>query len=108
MPIYEYRCRECEQIFEEWQKGFEEKKVSCPVCGEKSERIISNSSFILKGGGWYATEYSNTRKPECMNTEKKASPTSKDVAGEAKKGASGAEAAPVKSPGDSAQAAAAS
>lgn len=58
MPIYEYRCSECAQIFEEWQKDFTERQASCPVCGAKSERVISHSSFVLKGGGWYSDQYS--------------------------------------------------
>ncbi len=57
MPIYEYRCEDCEQIFEEWQKDFKEQDVPCPVCGAQSRRLISNTSFILKGTGWYVTDY---------------------------------------------------
>jgi len=57
MPIYEYRCSDCEQIFEEWQKGFEDKEVVCPVCGHKAKRIISHTAFVLKGTGWYVTDY---------------------------------------------------
>ncbi|MFO7816929.1 MAG: FmdB family zinc ribbon protein [Thermodesulfobacteriota bacterium] len=58
MPIYEYRCEECHQVFEEWQNDFEEREVPCPVCGGGSERMISHSAFILKGSGWYVTDYS--------------------------------------------------
>lgn len=57
MPIYEYRCEDCEQIFEEWQKDFEERQVPCPVCGNPSRRIMSNTTFVLKGTGWYVTDY---------------------------------------------------
>ncbi|AGW13024.1 FmdB family zinc ribbon protein [Megalodesulfovibrio gigas] len=57
MPIYEYRCQDCEQIFEEWQKDFKEREVSCPVCNARAERLISSTSFILKGTGWYVTDY---------------------------------------------------
>lgn len=57
MPIYEYRCKDCQQVFEEWQKGFEDQEKICPVCGGASSRLISNSAFILKGSGWYATDY---------------------------------------------------
>lgn len=58
MPIYEYHCQECKQIFEEWQKDYEERDIPCPVCGGNAKRIISSSSFVLKGGGWYASGYS--------------------------------------------------
>lgn len=57
MPIYEYRCCECGQIFEEWQKEHKALDLECPVCGGKSEHIISNTSFVLKGSGWYVTDY---------------------------------------------------
>ncbi|NCC23874.1 MAG: zinc ribbon domain-containing protein [Deltaproteobacteria bacterium] len=57
MPIYEYRCQDCQQIFEEWQKGYEDQSVPCPVCGGTSKRLISNTCFVLKGSGWYVTDY---------------------------------------------------
>ncbi|MGE4441082.1 MAG: FmdB family zinc ribbon protein [Desulfomicrobium sp.] len=58
MPIYEYCCEDCQQIFEEWQKDFQDREKICPVCGGTSQRLISNTSFVLKGGGWYASGYS--------------------------------------------------
>lgn len=58
MPIYEYRCQECQQIFEQWQKDFSDQDKPCPVCSSPSQRLISNTSFILKGSGWYVTDYS--------------------------------------------------
>ena len=57
MPIYEYRCQECQQIFEQWQKDYSDQDKSCPVCGGQSQRLISNTSFVLKGSGWYVTDY---------------------------------------------------
>jgi putative FmdB family regulatory protein len=59
MPIYEYCCEECGHVFEEWQSGFEEKKFPCPICNGESKRIVSHTSFVLKGTGWYATDYCN-------------------------------------------------
>lgn len=70
MPIYEYRCNECQQTFEEWQRDFAERQVPCPVCGAKADRLISSTSFVLKGGGWYADLYS---KPGEKKTEAPAS-----------------------------------
>jgi putative FmdB family regulatory protein len=63
MPIYEYQCQKCQTLFEEWQSGFEELEMECPQCGEQSKRLISQSSFHLKGSGWYADGYSG-KKPE--------------------------------------------
>jgi putative FmdB family regulatory protein len=70
MPIYEYRCHDCEQIFEEWQKDFTERSVDCPVCGNRAERIISNTSFVLKGSGWYVTDYAGNRTPDAAGNGK--------------------------------------
>lgn len=58
MPIYEYRCRKCGNVFEEWVKTFESAELeACPRCGGESERILSNTSFKLEGGGWFASCY---------------------------------------------------
>lgn len=57
MPIYEYQCEKCSNVFEEWQSGFDEKDQECPECGGSAKRLISNTSFVLKGSGWYVTEY---------------------------------------------------
>jgi len=58
MPIYEYGCPKCGKIFEEWLKpGEADAGRACPECGQAASRLISNTSFILKGGGWYLTEY---------------------------------------------------
>lgn len=62
MPIYEYQCHKCQSLFEEWQSGFEEIEMECPECGAQSKRLISHSSFHLKGTGWYADGYGG-KKP---------------------------------------------
>ena len=62
MPIYEYSCPQCAQVFEEWQKDFEDREMKCPQCGAASKRLISNTAFILKGSGWYVTDYANGKK----------------------------------------------
>lgn len=64
MPIYEYRCANCNRVFEEWLKEFDVETYPCPYCAGEGKRMISQTSFILKGGGWYATEYGNRSKPE--------------------------------------------
>ncbi|MBI9110740.1 zinc ribbon domain-containing protein [Maridesulfovibrio ferrireducens] len=60
MPIYEYQCHDCQQIFEEWQTNFEDKELECPVCGGLATKVLSNSTFVLKGGGWYSSGYCKT------------------------------------------------
>lgn len=58
MPIYEYKCPACQKVFEEWVHLSEmHDAVPCPDCGAASPRIMSETSFVLKGGGWYVTDY---------------------------------------------------
>ena len=56
MPIYEYLCNKCGQ-FELMQKITERALKRCPTCQGKVMKLISNTSFQLKGSGWYATDY---------------------------------------------------
>ena len=52
MPIYEYACGACGHRFEEWQKMSDKPIRTCPKCkAKKVERLISATSFHLKGGG---------------------------------------------------------
>lgn len=58
MPIYEYECSKCHHIFEEWVRTSDAHDIcDCPQCGAPAEHIISNTAFVLKGGGWYVTDY---------------------------------------------------
>lgn len=62
MPIYEYRCTACKNLFEEWTKSFDSPEHEpCPKCGGDATRVISRTSFVLEGSGWYATEYGNRK-----------------------------------------------
>ncbi|HEB50450.1 MAG TPA: zinc ribbon domain-containing protein [Desulfobulbus sp.] len=58
MPVYEYECVECEKVFEVQQRITDDPLDECPECGGKVKKLISRSSFHLKGGGWYADGYS--------------------------------------------------
>jgi putative FmdB family regulatory protein len=57
MPIYEYKCGECGKVFEVLQKKFDVDEAACEACGATGRRIMSNTSFVLKGTGWYVTDY---------------------------------------------------
>jgi len=58
MPIYEYACPDCGHVFENWLKLSETtENAVCPKCGSRAQRIVSHTSFVLKGGGWYVTDY---------------------------------------------------
>jgi putative FmdB family regulatory protein len=57
MPIYEYRCTACGKDFEKMQKITDSPLQDCPFCQGKVRKLISNTSFHLKGTGWYVTDY---------------------------------------------------
>ncbi|HKV54254.1 MAG TPA: zinc ribbon domain-containing protein, partial [Candidatus Binataceae bacterium] len=59
MPIYEYNCKKC-GVFEATQRITESPLGKCPTCGGKVSRLISHTSFVLKGSGWYATDYARS------------------------------------------------
>jgi putative FmdB family regulatory protein len=56
MPIYEYDCPSC-GTFEVSQKITEKPLRRCPTCKGKVSKLISSTSFQLKGSGWYVTDY---------------------------------------------------
>jgi putative FmdB family regulatory protein len=78
MPIYEYQCQSCGNELEVMQRITEDPLDLCPSCGGKLQRLISNTGFILKGTGWYVTDYA--RKGSSSSHEEKGS-TSKVDAG---------------------------
>jgi putative FmdB family regulatory protein len=57
VPIYEYQCSKCGEVFEAFQKITDEPLSQCKFCKAKVEKLISQSTFQLKGSGWYLTDY---------------------------------------------------
>lgn len=58
MPVYEYECTACGHQFEEFQKISDKPIRTCPACKKRKVRkLISQSTFVLKGSGWYVTDY---------------------------------------------------
>ena len=62
MPIYEYKCAKC-GVVEAMQSIKDKPLKKCPNCKGKVERMISSTSFVLKGSGWYATDYAKKTTP---------------------------------------------
>ena len=92
MPIYEFVCESCGRLTEIMQKVSDPPPGPCGECGGRVARMVSRTSFQLKGGGWYADLYSSAK-------EKPAPPAKPDApaaAGEAKPGATPA--APAATP----------
>ncbi|MFQ5477185.1 MAG: FmdB family zinc ribbon protein [Candidatus Binatia bacterium] len=56
MPLYEYECSKCGQ-FEYAQRITDDPLSRCPSCRRRVTKLISSTSFRLKGGGWYAEGY---------------------------------------------------
>ena len=61
MPIYEYECTKCGHQTEVWQKFSDQAITKCELCSGKMRKLISQSTFHLKGTGWYVTDYASDR-----------------------------------------------
>ena len=59
MPLYEYACKKCNKHFEILQNIGTDSPV-CPDCGSECKKLISATSFQLKGSGWYKTDYASS------------------------------------------------
>lgn len=59
MPVYEFECPEGTVTERIVKVGTE--TINCPECGKKAKKIISQCTFELKGGGWYADGYSSKK-----------------------------------------------
>ena len=68
MPIYEYKCNKC-GVFEAMQGIKEGPLKKCPTCNSKVERQMSRGSFILKGSGWYASDYAKKSTPSSTDSD---------------------------------------
>lgn len=63
MPIYEYKCQKCQHEFEREQRITADPITTCPSCkARRVKKLISQTSFVLKGGGWYNDLYSSSKK----------------------------------------------
>jgi putative FmdB family regulatory protein len=74
MPIYEYQCQKC-GTFETTQKITDKPLAKCPTCRGKVRKLISNTSFQLKGTGWYITDYARKGKTEGKSESSSAAST---------------------------------
>ena len=85
MPIYEYECTKCGKIEEAIQKFSDKPLTKCRSCAGKLHRLVSQSTFHLKGTGWYVTDYGNktggSGKPSKKNQKSKSTETKSSDAG---------------------------
>jgi putative FmdB family regulatory protein len=74
MPIYEYECESCGEVIENWQKFSDTPLTTCKCCGGKLHKLISHSSFHLKGSGWYVTDYGGKKSGITDSKKSESSP----------------------------------
>ncbi|MGI5861218.1 MAG: FmdB family zinc ribbon protein [Myxococcales bacterium] len=85
MPIYEYECKKCGR-YEVTQRITEDALTACKTCGQPVRRLISETSFALKGGGWYKDLYSSSssgsssKSSSSFSSSSSSSSTSKSAA----------------------------
>src|SRR4051812_45656250 len=73
MPTYEYECDGCRRVFEVRQSISAPALTTCDQCGASVRRLLHPAPFILKGGGWYVTDYPSESRRKALESEKKSS-----------------------------------
>ncbi|HEX8453889.1 MAG TPA: zinc ribbon domain-containing protein [Longimicrobium sp.] len=87
MPTYEYRCPQCGNDFEKFQKMSEEPVADCPECGTASQRRLSGGAGLLfKGSGFYITDYRGESYKKAADADKGGSSSGGESKGESKGG----------------------
>jgi putative FmdB family regulatory protein len=69
VPTYEYQCDGCGRVFEVRQRISEAPLAACDECGGPVRRLLSPASFILKGRGWYVTDYPSESRKQALKAE---------------------------------------
>ena len=80
MPIYEYECTKCGHQAEVWQRITDQSVTKCERCKGKMRKLISQSSFHLKGTGWYVTDYASKKGTDAKKPKKTESKAPEDTA----------------------------
>jgi putative FmdB family regulatory protein len=57
MPLYEYKCEKCGNLFEVMQKFSDEPVKTHENCGGSVHRLLSAPALLFKGSGWYVYDY---------------------------------------------------
>lgn len=69
MPTYEYQCEKCDRVFEIRQRISEPALTTHEGCGGSVKRLLSPAPFILKGEGWYVTDYPSEARKKAKQAE---------------------------------------
>ena len=78
MPIYEYKCTKCDQTIEIMQKITDAPLSVCNSCGGELKKLITSTSFVLKGSGWYVSDYPSSDRKKAQDAEKPSGVPSKE------------------------------
>ena len=71
MPVYEYACGTCGGRFEAVRKFSDPDLAECSLChGSNIKKVLSAPAFVLKGSGWYVTDYPSSDRKEGSASEK--------------------------------------
>jgi putative FmdB family regulatory protein len=89
VPTYEYQCDQCGRTFEVWQRITAEPLTRCEACGGALRRLLSPAPFILKGEGWYVTDYPSEARKKAMSSDKGGEKTPAASSEKSSTGASG-------------------
>ena len=68
MPVYCYKCFDCEHYAEIKQSFTDNPLSECPECGGNFKRVIRDIGVIFKGSGFHATDYKGSKKSTVANT----------------------------------------
>jgi len=97
VPNYEYKCTQCDKVFELWQP-VGEAAPPCPDCASQVKKVFHPPRVIFKGSGFYVTDLraendAKSKKPEKTEaataatdtkTESKSEPAKSESKGESK------------------------
>lgn len=71
MPVYEYECAACRGRFEVQLRFSDPAVTVCRLCGSNNIRkLLSPAGFVLKGSGWYVTDYPSKDRKAATEAEK--------------------------------------
>lgn len=93
MPLYEYKCEQCQQRLEAIQRFSEDPYTICPHCGGPLKKLISSPAIKFKGSGFYITDYGKSGSSASTSTgsSKSSESTSTPAAGSGTSGSGSGE-----------------
>ena len=84
MPIYEYQCSRCRNVFELFHKMGEDCQAVCPKCMAPAKKLISATHFVLKGSGFYVNDYPSKSRKDGKMAEKEGPDKAVPIKGQGK------------------------